>query len=84
MQLWKQGNSLRLVQVLRDTDKWEFIERGPVQPFENPVNYKKRRRRDRLTRDDLLKYMRSFGWEFNRSDFWRSESPAVYYIEERR
>lgn len=77
---WNYGEETRSVICMLDTRGWLFYERGKPQPFENVENYRRRRRRDRLTRDILTSYLSSIGIDFTSSDFWTSSQEAVYYL----
>ena len=73
--LFRDG-SRRIVRCLQE-DRWNFYQDGPVLPFEDPAQYRKRRIKDRLPEDILISYALRLGWDIRSSDFWRPETLAV-------
>jgi len=60
LQVIESGNIVREVQSLEDGDRWYFRESGEVQSFEDPSEYSKPRKRDRLSVEALGKYFECF------------------------
>ncbi|WP_416762693.1 hypothetical protein ACNI65_09840 [Roseateles sp. So40a] len=74
------GMESRVVHALEDGDRWVFFEKGPIQPFESPEHYKKRRIRDRLRRQDLMAYLEALGIDAQSEDFWKGEGRHGIYL----
>lgn len=79
LQIVSRGQEERLVRVMRDSDRWEFFERGPRRDFEDIEGYSARLVRKRLDRPKIVSYLHALGWDVESADFWRSERPAIYY-----
>ncbi len=47
----------RLIQVIKDDVKWKFNEMGMIQDFEDPLNYNKKRIKDRLNNAIIAEYL---------------------------
>ncbi len=77
-EIWKNGESARYVQALREEPNWVFFERGEVQAFEEPSNYKKRLIKNRLNRDILISYIAKLGWDLTNPVFWCSKAGAFH------
>jgi hypothetical protein len=67
-QLWfggPAGDDLGFIRTISagiyDSGRWEFETQGPVQPWEDPEHYAARLKRDRFTRDLLLRYLGRLG-----------------------
>lgn len=56
----KRGKKVRQVQSLQDGDKWYFREEGPLQIFEDAQEYRRKRKRERLSIKALAMYYQSF------------------------
>jgi len=52
---------LRFVRTMLDTGGWEYWEEGQLQPFEEPEIYKKRNKKDRVTRELIVRYLSKLG-----------------------
>jgi hypothetical protein len=78
-QVWRDGVRNRVVHVLRDSDKWTFFQEGPIDSFETPAHYDRRRIRDRLNREIIVEYVRALGWDIADGDFWRSKECVTYF-----
>ncbi len=83
-QVWRDGISSRIVQALRDSDKWQFYDEGKIENFENPNHYKHRRISDRLSREILIEYFRVLGWDIADGEFWTSGDEAIYFEQFKR
>src|SRR2546423_1357835 len=70
----------RIVQVIKDTDKWEFFERGSLMPFENPNYYAKRKIRDRLNNPIIEEYLEKNGIDIKEDNFWISKGEATEFF----
>jgi hypothetical protein len=53
-----------------DSGRWIFEESGLVQPFEETAAYRSRLKRDRLTREMLLRYLAALGIVADEPDFY--------------
>jgi hypothetical protein len=74
----EHGKRQRIIQALKDDPKWVFYQEGEPLPFENLSHYKKRRIRDRLTRDIIIEYSKMLGWDIEDENFWKSNKLAIY------
>ena len=68
-------NCERSVSVAFEGGKWSFAANGPVQGFEEPTMYQKRRIVDRFTPEMLKHYCYALGIRVDDPDFY--ESPAL-------
>lgn len=80
-EVWRLGESIRFVMAMRDSDKWQFFERGAVQPFEDVALYKESLKKNRLSRSILKRYLERIGWDIAQKIFWQSKELAVYFTE---
>jgi hypothetical protein len=71
----------RLVSVMRDSTRWEFVERGAPLSIESAATYSARRVKDRLTREHVLTIAAEAGFAIGEDATWRSNGIA---FEERR
>jgi len=81
IRVYESGHDVRLVRAMLDGDRWDFFEKGIIQPFENPGNYKKRKIRDRLSREIVLEYLENIGLDVQAPAFWNAEGDALYICE---
>lgn len=56
--------------------KWIFCQEGPVQPFEKPDYYSRRRIKDRFNREVNSEYLLKLGYDITSDDFWTTEKSA--------
>lgn len=77
-QIWfggPDGDALGFVRTVAagiyDSGGWEFIADGPVQPWEEPENYRTRLVRERFTRELLLRYLERLGIHADDASFYR-------------
>ena len=68
----------RVVYAMRDSSRWEFYESGPRLPFEDIEKYQRRRKRERLTAEMIIDYLRAMGVDIRNERFWETEESAVY------
>jgi len=77
------GDTLRHVSVIKDVDRWKFWQTGEPLAEEDVAVYKKRRIKDRLTREYLVSLAERLGFPIGDDRFWQSDSEAVYFEEQR-
>jgi hypothetical protein len=65
----------RLLQLLWDSDRWEFVHEGQPFPFEDTAIYKRRLARERLSAELILNYTHNLGWKPDEAAFWDSKLP---------
>lgn len=82
-EIWEGGVQRRHVSVIKDVDRWKFWQTGEPLPEEDVAVYKKRRIRDRLTRQYLVSLAERLGFPVGDDRFWQSDSKAVYFEEQR-
>ena len=75
---YEEGAERRFIQALKDHPRWVFYQEGEPLDFEDVSLYKKRRIRDRLTREIIIEYAKHLGWDIEDENFWRSDKPAIY------
>lgn len=87
-QLWVQGPDGELplghVRTLgaHGTDgRWPWHESGPVQSFEDPSCYQRRRVRDRLDRPRLVSYLRDLGIRVDEPGFYGAGVVLTQLVE---
>jgi hypothetical protein len=81
IEVWKTGKSIRKVIAMRDSDEWEFMERGELQDFEEKDLYRNRIIQKRLDRQAITRYLRRVGWDISDQSFWKSDVDAIYFEE---
>jgi hypothetical protein len=76
-QLWlggPEGDQLGFVRTISagiyDSGRWEFEANGPVQPWEEPEHYQARLKRDRFTRELLLRYLKRLAIDADDPSFY--------------
>lgn len=77
-----ESREIRVVYAMRDTNAWEFFEKGDPLLFEDSTHYHSRRKRDRLTPDIISKYLANMGYGALGKDFWISTEPAHLLCEQ--
>ena len=75
---YEHGESRRFVRVM-DDERWEFFERGARFDWENADQYRRRRKKDRVTRKMIVDYARRFGVDLEDDSFWQSDHDALYW-----
>ena len=81
IQVWNGGTPIRLVRTMRDSDGWEFFQKGEVQSFEETDLYDKRIIRQRLDREAIIRYLQRIGWDVDNHSFWESDTEVIYFDE---
>lgn len=72
-------DSTRLIHAFNDSDKWVFYEKGDILPFEDGINYKKRKISNRLNNFIIEDYLKKNGIDINQEDFWRSRGKGIEF-----
>ncbi len=70
-----QGGYVRHVWAALDTSGWKFGNTGESWEFEDPDCYKKRRIRDRFTRDQIIQFL-----EWRDVDLWSLAEPDRFKL----
>ncbi len=78
------GSLHRTIAAAFAEDGWEFIQGGPVQPFENSEYYSRRTIKDRLTLPIITEYMAKIGYRIDADAFWEAKGTATLLWQERR
>lgn len=73
---------VRVIYSMRDTNGWDFFEKGEPLPFENLTFYESRPKRERLTPEIISEYLIRFGYGSLDRDFWVSAQPAHLLCEQ--
>jgi hypothetical protein len=81
IQVWNGGEEIRLVRAMRDSDGWEFFQKGEPQDFEEKDLYARRIIRQRLDREAISRYLGRIGWDIAEQSFWESDTDATYFGE---
>lgn len=76
---YKMGIQNRVIQAMKDANKWEFFESGELLSFENESNYKKRKISDRLNNEIIHEYLKINGIDITKDEFWRSKDMAIEF-----
>ena len=58
---FKKNDVVRIIQVMWDSTRWVFFEKGVMMPFENPEYYKRRIKRERLNYSIINEYLEAKG-----------------------
>jgi hypothetical protein len=77
------GRIKRHVSLIRDVSDWKFHQVGDTRTEEIADLYRKRTKRDRLSREYLIGLAERLGFPVGDDGFWRSRVSGVY-MEERR
>lgn len=72
LELYEDGERRRFLRAFRDDAKWDFHEMGERLWFEEEDRYRRRRIRDRVDREMLLRYLLQLGWDVTAPEFWSS------------
>lgn len=60
LHLFEEGKKVRQVQSLRDGDAWYYREEGALQKFEDPNEYLRIKKQDRLSVDATRRYFEAY------------------------
>jgi len=74
-----QGNKERIILSYKDFNKWVFYQNGEILPFEEENFYRKRRIKDRLPNELIIKYLQRCGWDINDTDFWQTKKQVINF-----
>ncbi|CAK7026752.1 MAG: hypothetical protein DELT_02604 [Desulfovibrio sp.] len=69
----------RVVQTLIDNGKWVFYENGPLQKFESPENYRRRKIKDRLDYNILCEYCKKLGVNIVDDNFLYPRTESIIF-----
>jgi hypothetical protein len=72
---------VRAVYAMRDTNGWDFFEKGEPLPFEEPDFYLARRKKDRLNPRIVSRCLIQEGYGSLDEDFWISSEAALLLCE---
>lgn len=75
----KDNQIQRFVRAMRDSPKWEFYEQGEPLAFENSQKYKERLIKNRLVREDIFLYLKSWGAPVISPEFWQTSQAAFTF-----
>jgi hypothetical protein len=78
------GKVRRAVAAAIAEDGWQFIESGPIQPFENPAYYSRKAIKDRLSLPIVTEYLANIGYQIDADAFWKPNGAVVLLWQERR
>ena len=81
IEIWNSGRSVRIVMAIRDSDNWEFFQRGEPLAFEEKELYENRAIRKRIDRAIIKRYFARIGWDLSGQTFWESNTEAVFFEE---
>ena len=76
---YMESSNQRVIQALKDSDRWDFFESGSILPFENSLNYRKRKISDRLNNDIIEDYLKKNEIDIRQNDFWVSKGDAIEF-----
>ncbi len=76
---YQMGIRNRVIQAMKDSNKWEFFENGELLPFEDELNYKKRKISDRLNNEIIHEYLKINGIDITIEEFWKSKDMAIEF-----
>lgn len=75
----ENGKMSRCVYVLKDGG-WKFYQEGSPLSFEDTSKYSLQKK-ERLTFDMVISYLRALGWLVDQTDFWKSNGPGFLFRE---
>lgn len=78
----ENGKCVRVVYLMKDP-RWVFWQEGAPHPAEEPERYKSLRAKNRMSREYLVAVANRLGLAIDNDAFWESDSPAVYFEEQR-
>jgi len=76
--LWN-NETVRHVSAMKDDPRWVFYEKGEIQPFEDPSLYKKRRVKDRLPPEAVIKIAENLGLDIDTEEFVLGKKEGVMF-----
>ena len=81
----RAGAIVRVVQAIRDGDRWEFCSAGEALGFEERDLYTRRVKKDRLPLELLVRYFKCCsGFDLSDQNTFRSERELLQLVERRR
>ena len=85
VELIRAGAIVRVVQAIRDGDRWEFCSAGEALGFEERDLYTRRVKKDRLPLELLVRYFKCCsGFDLSDQNTFRSERELLQLVERRR
>lgn len=76
---YRKAETIRIVQVLKDTDEWKFYTEGLPLEIEDIENYKRKKISDRFNNSILEQYLEKMGFDCSSEAFWQSMGDAIEY-----
>lgn len=70
----------RIIQAIKDDDKWDFYQEGSIMSFENEDNYTRKKIAKRLNNDIIIEYLKKEGIDITEDTFWRSRTMAIEFF----
>lgn len=81
----RAGAIVRVVQAIRDGDRWNFFSAGEALGFEEQDFYASRVKKDRLPLELLVRYFKCCsGFDLSDQNTFRSERELLQLVEQRR
>jgi len=81
IEVWKAGQSTRVVTAMLDSDEWKFFQKCEPEEFEEIDLYRNKTIKRRLDREAISRYLRKIGWDIHKRSFWDSGTDATYFEE---
>ena len=79
-----QSGSVRRTVSVQLEDQWVFFAKGELLAAESPDQYKRKRIRERLTREYVLSIARKVGFPIEENAFWERDESSVFFRAEQR
>lgn len=77
LMLYENGSLRRMIRAFRDDTRWDFYQEGEPLPFEDLGAYRRRRIRDRFTREMLMAYCGQMGFSLENDLLFPDVDEAV-------
>jgi hypothetical protein len=79
-----RGTVARHLMACKDEEGWEFLQTGPVQPFEDINHYARPVIKDRFNKEIIAGYLARLGFLIEQDGFWETDMAAILLWQERR
>ncbi len=74
-------DNTRIIQSIKDDNKWNFYAKGEILKIENPENYNKKKIKERLNSEIIIQYLYKIGFDVRSFNFWHSDKEGIYLFQ---
>lgn len=82
LEVWRGGDSIRSLMLMKDSDQWQFYHSGAALPFETIERYDRRPKKARVDRRLIVAYLRDLGWDLGDDSFWEAAGDQLWFEED--